>query len=93
MATKKVYGVGALGVNVDSDPWSIDDRECTKMQNALNNPLGVLAQRPGFANVNLIAAPGPVLGGVGVPALAGSSGGGDGSGTRIMYIGRGPLSE
>ena len=93
MPTKKVYGIGALGVNVDSDPWSIDDRECVKLQNALNNPLGVLAHRPGFAPVNLAAAPGAILGGVGVPALAGSGGGGDTSGTRLMYIGRGPLSE
>lgn len=92
MAPKKVYGIGALGVNVDSDPWSIDDRECTKLQNALNSPLGVLVNRPGFAAVNLVAAAGAVLGGVGVPALAGSSGG-EGGGTRLMFIGRGPLSE
>jgi hypothetical protein len=92
VATKKVYGLGALGVNVDTDPWSVDDRECLKMQNAQNYPAGVLSHRPGFANVNLSAAPGAILGGISVPALAGSSGG-DGSGTRIMYIGRGPLSE
>ena len=92
MGTLKVYGIGSLGVNVDSDPWSIDDRECTKLQNAINYPLGVLANRPGFAPVNLEAAPGAILGGVGVPALAGSSGG-EGGGTRLMFIGRGPLSE
>ncbi len=92
MATMKVYGIGRLGVNVDTDPWSIDDRECTKLQNALNNPQGVLANRPGFAAVNLAAAPGAILGGVGVPALAGSAGG-EGGGTRLMFIGRGPLSE
>lgn len=97
MATMKVYGIGRLGVNTDSDPWSIDDQECTKLQNALNNPLGVLSQRPGFASVNAFAALGAVLGGVTVPALAGSGGdggdGGGGSGTRLMFIGRGPLTE
>ncbi len=92
MATMKVYGIGALGVNVDTDPFSLDDRECIKLQNAINYPLGVLANRPGFASVNLEAAPGAILGGVGVPALAGSSGG-EGGGTRLMFLGRGPLSE
>jgi hypothetical protein len=96
MGTMKVYGIGRLGVNVDSDPWSIDDHECPQMQNALNSPLGVLSQRPGFAAVNGTAAPGAILGGVGVPLLGGdSSGGGPGgdSGTRMMYLGRGPLTE
>jgi hypothetical protein len=97
MGTMKVYGIGKLGVNTDSDPWSIDDHECLQMQNALNNPLGVLAQRPGFSSVNLTAAPGAILGGVGVPLLGGDPSGGDGDGGggggRMMYIGRGPLTE
>jgi hypothetical protein len=96
MGTLKVYGIGRLGVNTDSDPWSLDDHECTQLQNALNNPLGVLSQRPGFSSVNLSAAPGAILGGVGVPLLGGDSSGGGpggGGGVRLMFIGRGPLTE
>ena len=94
MGTMKVYGIGRLGVNTDTDPWSIDDHECLKMQNALHAQLGVLSHRPGFDPVNASAAPGVILGGIGVPSLAAPGGdGGDGSGARFFYIGRGPLTE
>lgn len=95
MGTMKVYGIGRLGVNTDTDPWSIDDHECLKMQNALHAQLGVLSQRPGFDPVNASAAPGAILGGIGVPSLAagGDGGGGGGGGARLFYIGRGPLTE
>jgi hypothetical protein len=86
MAPKAVYGIGRLGVNVDTDPWSIDDRECRKMQNALNNPVGVLSNRPGFASHNAAPAAGAVTGGIGVPLGDQTVGG-----TRMLFIGRGPL--
>lgn len=86
MATKKVYGIGRLGVNVDTDPWSVDDQECRKMQNAQHNPVGVLANRPGFANHNATPAAGAVTGGIGVPLGDLTRGG-----TRFLFIGRGPI--
>jgi hypothetical protein len=89
MGTMKVYGIGRLGVNTDSDPLSLDDHECTKMQNGLHNPLGTLVNRPGFDPVNASAAPGPILGGIGVPSLTAGDGGGGG---RLFYIGRGPVA-
>jgi len=95
MGTMKVYGIGRLGVNTDTDPWSIDDHECLKLQNALHAQLGVLSQRPGFDPVNASAAPGPILGGIGVPSLGSGGDGGDGGdgSLRRFYIGRGPLTE
>lgn len=86
MATKKVYGIGKLGVNVDTDPWSMDDQECRKMQNAQQNPVGVLAHRPGFRNHNAEPAGAAVIGGIGVPLGNLTTGG-----TRFLFIGRGPL--
>lgn len=87
MPTKKVYGIGRLGVNTDTDPWSVDDQECRKMQNALQSPTGVLANRPGFKHVNALPADAAVIGGVGVPLGNLSA-----SGTRFLFIGRGPTT-
>lgn len=86
MATKKVYGIGRLGVNVDTDPWSINDQECRKMQNAQQNPIGVLANRPGFSFQNAEPAGAAVIGGIGVPLGDQTTGG-----TRFLFIGRGPI--
>lgn len=86
MRPRAISGIGRLGVNTDADPFSIDDQECVKMQNAINNPLGVLTNRPPFTSFNGLAAAGAVVGGVGVP-LANLSR----SGTRFFFIGRGPI--
>lgn len=85
MGTMKVYGIGRLGVNTDTDPLSLDDQECRKMQNAQQQPIGVLAQRAGFRNFNAVAADDAVLGGVSVPLDNLSAGG-----VRFFFIGRGP---
>lgn len=88
MPPLKIYGLGSLGVNVDSDPLALDDRELRRASNAIDNPLGGgLTNRPGFAALNNVAAAGAVMGGVGVP-LANQSG----TGTRLFFIGRGPTS-
>jgi len=88
MPPLKVYGLGSLGVNVDSDPLALDDRELRRATNAIDDPLGGgLTNRPGLAAVNAVAAAGAVMGGVGVPLANQSS-----SGTRIFLIGRGPTS-
>jgi len=88
MPPVKVYGIGSLGVNVDNDPFAVDDRELRQATNAIDDPLGGgLSNRPGLAPFNHVAAADAVLGGVGVP-IANLSG----SGTRFFYVGRGPTS-
>lgn len=87
MPTMKVYGVGKLGVNTDTDPFSLDDQECRKMQNAQHQPLGVLVNRAGFASFNAVAADDAVLGGVSVPLDNLTAGG-----VRFLFLGRGPLT-
>jgi hypothetical protein len=87
MGTMKVYGIGRLGVNTDTDPWSLADQECRQMQNAQQTPVGVLGNRPGFKPVNALPADAAVIGGVGVPLGNLSS-----SGTRFLFIGRGPTT-
>lgn len=85
MGKLRVYGIGRLGVNVDTDPLMLDDREVTKAQNAINDPLGGgLSNRPGLEAFSETEAAGSVIGGVGVP-IANLSG----SGTRFFFIGRG----
>lgn len=85
MGKVRVYGIGRLGVNVDTDPLMLDDREVTKAQNAINDPLGGgLTNRPGLEAFSATAAAGRVVGGIGVP-LANLSG----SGIRLFFIGRG----
>jgi hypothetical protein len=89
MPPLKVYGLGSLGVNTDTDPFALDDRELRKAQNAITDQLGGdgLISRPGFGAANTVAANGAVLGGVGVPLANLSS-----SGTHFFLIGRGPTS-
>lgn len=85
MGNLKVYGIGRLGVNVDTDPLMLDDREVTKAQNAINDPLGGgLTNRPGFEPFTTTEAAGSVIGGVGVPIANLST-----SGIRFFFIGRG----
>ncbi len=87
MGILKVYGIGRLGVNVDSDPFMLDDREVRKAQNAINEPLGGgLSNRPGLEPFTSTVAAGRVIGGVGVPIANLST-----SGIRFFFIGRGSV--
>lgn len=85
----KVYGLGSLGVNTDTDAFALDDRELRKAQNAITDQTGGqgLVSRPGYGPVTTSAAPGPILGGIGVPLTNRST-----SGTHLLWIGRGPTS-
>lgn len=87
--TLKIYKLGSMGVNVDVDPIAIEDQELRLAQNAIRDPLGNdsgLRKRPGLTASNSNVASGDILGGIGVP-LADLSG----SGTLLIYLGRGPL--
>ena len=87
MAILKVYGLGNAGVNVDSDPISIQDIELRLVQNAIRDPLGDdsgLRKRPGLTAAETNIAAGSVLGGIGVPLIDLSTGG-----TLSIYLGRG----
>lgn len=80
------YGIGDKGVNVDSSNLHMDDAELRQAQNVIKDPLqsdGAINNRPGLINFNLIAAVGPILGGIGVPLLNMSTG------SHFFYIGRG----
>ena len=85
----KVYGFGSLGVNTDTDPFALDDRELRQAQNAIFDRLRGhgLINRPGFGPVNAVAAAGPIIGGIGVPLANLST-----TGTRFFWVGRGPTS-
>jgi len=85
----KVYGLGTLGVNTDADPFDLDNRELRQAQNAITDQITGegLINRPGYGAVNSVAAPGPVLGGVGVPLADLSAGG-----SHFFWVGRGPTS-
>jgi hypothetical protein len=89
MPPRKIYGLGSLGVNTDADEFALDDRELRQAQNAITDQISGegLINRPGYGAVNAIAAPGTVLGGVGVPLPDLSI-----SGTHFFWIGRGPIS-
>ena len=83
----KVTDIGALGVNVDADPISLQDTELRLAQNAIRDPLGAdsgLRKRPGLDVWNTSTAGGVVLGGVGVPLQDLTS-----QGLHIVYVGRG----
>lgn len=92
MATKsqallKVVDIGALGVNVDADPLSLEDQELRLAQNAIRDPLGAdsgLRKRPGLTYWDLTLLAGPILGGIGVPILDSSP-----AASINLYIGRG----
>jgi hypothetical protein len=83
----KVYDLGALGVNVDSDPIMLDDKELRLAQNAIRDPLGAdsgLKKRPGLGAWSTTAASSAILGGIGVPLQDLTS-----HGLHIFFIGRG----
>lgn len=85
----KVFDIGAMGVNVDADPISLEDQELRQAQNAIRDPLGAdsgLRKRPGFQAIALTDPNGAILGGTNLPLKDLSAGG-----THYIYIGRGPL--
>jgi hypothetical protein len=88
MATLKIYSLGSMGINVDSDPISIKDQELRLAQNAIREPLGNdsgLRKRPGLGVFNSSVLAGSVLGGIGVPLQDLSI-----NSHQFIYIGRGP---
>lgn len=87
-AMLKVYALGTLGVNVDSDPISLKDQELRLAQNVIRDPLGSdsgVRKRPGLGAFNTNVASGTILGGIGVPVIDLSN-----NGTTQIYLGRGP---
>lgn len=85
----KLTDIGAKGVNVDSDPISLDDQELRLAQNAIRDPLGEdsgLRKRPGLLAFNTSLLSGAILGGICMPLKDESTGG-----FLTIYIGRGPI--
>ena len=84
----RVYNFGTMGVNVDSDPISMQDQEFRLAQNVIKDPLGNdsgLRKRPGLAAFNTNLASGIILGGIGVPLVDLSN-----NVNQSIYLGRGP---
>lgn len=84
-----LYEFGQKGVNVDTNNFIMDEAELRQSQNAIEDPLGAsggLRNRPGLIEFNSAVAAGAVLGGVGVPLINMLTG------SRFLYIGRGPKS-
>lgn len=85
----KLYKIGSMGVNVDSDPISLHDQELRLAQNAIRDPLGNdsgVRKRPGLLEftTSTVAA---ILGGIGVPINDQTS-----NGTHIIFLGRGTVA-
>jgi hypothetical protein len=88
MAVLKIYDIGKLGLNIDSDPITLEDQELRLAQNVIRDPLGSdagLRKRPGLAVFNASSFIDPVLGGIVLPTGSTLTT----QGTTI-YIGRGP---
>jgi len=89
MGILRITDIGALGVNVDSDPITLQDQELRLSQNAFRDPLGAdsaLRKRPGLGIFSTTTASGPILGGIGVPLQDLTS-----HGLHIVFVGRGTL--
>lgn len=89
MADLIVFNLGQKGVNVDKDPLVMDPAELRKAQNIIPEPLGAeigVTNRPGLLEFNTEVANGRILGGASVPLQAIATG------TRFMWLGRGPTS-
>lgn len=85
-----VKSFGSKGVNVDKDPFDLDDDELTSAQNAISDDAkgnASLRKRPGFDDFNASTLTYDVLGGAPLPGPNLSLGG-----TVTIYIGRGPIS-
>jgi hypothetical protein len=90
MAVLKVYDIGKLGLNIDSDPITLEDQELRLAQNVIRDPLGAdagLRKRPGLAVFNTTSFVDIVLGGIVLPTgtLLTTQG-------TTVYISRGPKS-
>lgn len=82
-----VESYGAHGVNVDKNPFELDDNELVHSQNGISdNSAGksTLRKRPGWAYFTLDLTAGTVLGGINLPVDDLSP-----FGTHYVYIGRG----
>lgn len=85
-----VKTLGQKGVNVDKDPFDLDDDELVQAQNAISDPAkgqSAVRKRPGFESFNATTVVSPVLGGSPLPGPDLSTGG-----VVTVYIGRGPTS-
>lgn len=89
MAKLTVKTLGRKGVNVDKDPFDLDDDELVQAQNAISNPgkgTAVL-KRPGLVGFNAATLSYAVLGGAPLPGPNLSTGG-----TVTVYVSRSPIS-
>jgi hypothetical protein len=85
-----VKTLGSKGVNVDKDPFDLDDDELTNAQNAISDPAkgkSAIRKRPGFIGFNTSSVVYDVLGGAPLPGPNLSTGG-----VITIYIGRSPIS-
>jgi hypothetical protein len=85
-----VKTLGRKGVNVDKDPFDLDNDELTRAQNAIPDPAkgeSAIRKRYGLAAFNTSDTGAVVLGGCPVPGNNVSTGG-----SVTVYIGRSPSS-
>jgi hypothetical protein len=86
-----IDSLGLRGVNVDKNPFELDDAELSKGQNAISDPStgrASLRKRAGLVGINTrTATAGVILGGIDMPVQNLST-----SGVHWIYIGRGPTS-
>lgn len=91
MGKLTVTHMGQAGVNVDKNALELDDNELVQSQNAVSDEIvgkATLRKRPGLIAFNdAEITEGAVLGGSDLPLRNESS-----TGTRTLYIGRGPTS-
>jgi hypothetical protein len=84
-----VESYGTKGVNVDKNPFELDDSELVQSQNAISDPSSgksTLRKRPGLAVFTLEETGGTVLGGINLPVQDLSP-----FGLHFIYLGRGPV--
>ena len=86
-----IESLGLRGVNVDKNPFELDDAELSQGQNAISDPStgrASLRKREGLIGINTrAAAAGVLLGGIDLPVQNLST-----AGVHWIYIGRGPTS-
>jgi hypothetical protein len=85
-----VKTLGTKGVNVDKDPFDLDDDELSLAVNAISDPAkghSAVRKRPGLLAFNASSVIYDVLGGAPLPGPNLSTGG-----SVTIYIGRGPIS-
>lgn len=84
-----VVGFGLRGVNVDANPFELDDNELTQAQNVINSidsGSSSIRKRAGLVSFTLEDTADTVLGGIDLPLQDLSA-----NGTHYLYIGRGPI--